>query len=776
MSNKHKKPAHPPSGPKDLKTRIERSLTEGRSQQALDLARQLYKLERTAEHQEVLKRASLARARHLLEQGYSRDAASLLETAQQIDPSNPAWLLALADLLARSGAVQKALSLLPVLPDSPDKARILTHAVDAAVQQQAAGRATLPATLQPDFDRVVQAFRQTEAGQDEQARDTLQGIGLRSPFLEWKLLLRGLQAYYQNDDARALENWQRLDSQRLPARLAAIYRFQIDPAFRSAQPAATQEALKKQVERLQGPSLAQQLKQWRRPTANRAGLSAAFRELDSLIPTIRQQAPQLLPRLARFFYWSIVKTGPDDILRYRRVFGPPADDPSFHRLQALGMENVGNLEDAHEVWQSYEKDVAGFSWPADEVKRARALIWLRMGKNAQTIPSHKKLKKLPVFLRDDPDRPDPLDPPAEQCFRKSLALSPDLLQAHEALFLHEIDEERPGSAIKAGQALLEHFPDHVPTLEKLADLLQEKGNRDEALTLLQRAVKNNPLNRRLRGELSTAHQYCARAAAETSRFEEARQHYQLALDFDDQQDHSHILCKQAACEFKAGETARAEELVQQARTQAASSLDVSFHMLIEVSRLNLDKALKKRFEKEFTAGLAEPPTAGDALAMLETVASHQFSHVVYTGSKTQFKKVLSYVEKARLRKVQFSEQQLERLCTMLIDTDAGQRTRRGYLHDGQMHFRENPVFDLLEVEYEVRNAANRFTAYRFTYQLAEAERKTNALPEGPRKEQLLARITDLKGFMGEMNPFGSGFPFFDMFDPFGEDEDDDDER
>ena len=44
-----------------------------------------------------------------------------------------------------------------------------------------------------------------------------------------------MTAYYQNDDARALDNWQRLDPKRVPARLAAPLRAVIDPAFRAAQ-------------------------------------------------------------------------------------------------------------------------------------------------------------------------------------------------------------------------------------------------------------------------------------------------------------------------------------------------------------------------------------------------------------------------------------------------------------------------------------------------------------------------------------------------------------
>src|SRR5207249_2030483 len=107
----------------------------------------------------------------------------------------------------------------------------LGHAVDSALRQGKPGRDTLPETLRPQFDVILQAFAQSAAGQDEEARTTLQGIGLQSPFLEWKLLLRGLLAYYEKDDARAVENWSRLNSERLPARLAAPLRFVIDEPY-----------------------------------------------------------------------------------------------------------------------------------------------------------------------------------------------------------------------------------------------------------------------------------------------------------------------------------------------------------------------------------------------------------------------------------------------------------------------------------------------------------------------------------------------------------------
>src|SRR5262249_15033117 len=135
-------------------------------------------------------------------------------------------------------------------PGEISASNFLGALADAALEQDS--RDLLPAALQADFDHIRTAFYQQVEGQDDAVREGLQAIGLHSPFVDWKLLLRGLHAYYHNDDARAVENWQRLDPERLPARVAAPLLAEVDPAFRSRQPPEAQKALRRQFEGLQG--------------------------------------------------------------------------------------------------------------------------------------------------------------------------------------------------------------------------------------------------------------------------------------------------------------------------------------------------------------------------------------------------------------------------------------------------------------------------------------------------------------------------------------------
>jgi hypothetical protein len=98
-----------------------------------------------------------------------------------------------------------------------------------------ADRAVRAGDDSPEAVAVRGAFAAYAAGDDEAARAALQVIGLSSPVLDWKLLLRGRIAHAAGDDARAGENWKRLDPRRLPAKLAGLFNPTTPTAARQAR-------------------------------------------------------------------------------------------------------------------------------------------------------------------------------------------------------------------------------------------------------------------------------------------------------------------------------------------------------------------------------------------------------------------------------------------------------------------------------------------------------------------------------------------------------------
>lgn len=767
MSKKHKHHSTSTYTPAELRPRIDRARNEGRFQQALELTKQLYKYEPTPAHLELLREVYLGRARQLRTQGQTREALTVLDVAAHLEGASAAWLERLGEEMALCGDIKRTLALLDKLPDPAAATGLLARVADAAVQQEAAGRAALPPALQTDFDRVLRAFEQIESGQDEAARETLQSIGLRSAFLEWKLLLRGLQAYWNNDDERAVENWQRLTPDRLPARLAAPFRFRIDAAFRAAQPPTTQGVLQKQIDRLQGSTLLSQLRSLQATLAHKSKMPAALRQVETLLPALRQEAPQLVPRLAACFYWHILETGPDDVLRYQRVFGPPPDDPHFHRLHALGYERAGELDVAHNHWQQYEQEIAAHPerWPGDQANHARALIWHHMGQNAASIPEPRRKQRRSFGLFDDDDEPlTSLKPPAEKCFQKSLELASDLLETHEALVHYHLDGKREARAEKAARQLLEHFPNHVPTLELLSDLRRKRGDFATALELIQQAMRGNALDRRLRRKVSDAHLLLARTHVEAGRFDEARQQFQAALDLSSGPDGSMILAHWAACEFKAGDDARAEELIQQALARTTAPVGVAYLLLTEVLRLKLARHLKTRFEQDLKSGLTTPNADG-AVFLTRILAGLHTVGVKYIGQKGHTQKVLSYIYKTR--SLAFTEPQLEELCRNLLDMEAYPQTRRN-ADIGENQYPDSAVFPYLHALAWIQEKGRRVPTWQVVPLLKRARSLAQGQPPNERRDRMLE---DIDRYLHEYNPFD--FDFLDQI--FGFDDDDSDD-
>ena len=766
----------------DLRTRIDRAANEGRFQHALELARQLHKSDPNPANRELLHRVGLGRARQLRQEGRTRDAAATLHGLLDTPGVQPAWHAELAGELAACGEVQQAQSLLGEKADPHALDNFLAQAADAAVEREQRGRDLLPDTLRPDFQHILTAFLQLQAGDDEAMRVSLQPIGLRSPFLEWKLFLRGLQAYYQNDDPRALENWQRLEPERLPAHLAAPLRFSIDKDYQAAQPPKTQAILRKQADTLQSSESLRLLNDLRSATAGPKHYPSILRKAEAAKKVLEAEAPHLVPRLATYFYWATMTQGePEDVPRYQRTFGAPAHDPHFHRLHALAWERAHVLDEAHKHWQQYEKEIEAnpTAWPGETGTRARALIWQRMGRNAASIPEGEMLKRLPPFLRNHPDRPKPLKPTTEECFRKSIALAPELAETHLNLFHHLAFTNKPARAIKAGQALLALQPNHLEMLTELAAYLQEQQQYAEAIEVYEQALKNNPLDRSLRSRLSTSHLFNARTLAEAGRYDEARRGYQTCLDLE-ASEKSSVLCKWAACEIKAGDATRGEELLQRALAASSSGLAVNFSMVIEAIRLKLPPAVKKRFEKGFADGLTLPPDPETAMHLASTAGSHRAAGIEYRGQKGHEKKVLDYLKKAQ--STPFTENQLESVCESLVEIGS-YRLAKSYTEMAGRRFNQNPVFKVLEAENELDRGEGLYQPWRVRYLLTEARRLAESLPPGPRRDHLLERIQSHMESIEEMNPFArmfdDGMGPFGGFDPFNgpdeyEDEDDED--
>lgn len=760
--------------PVSLRQRVEQAIAENRYQTGLDLARQLFRQEPLPEHRELLFRATVGRARQLREQRATNDAAAMFERAREAANGDTAKLTLLVDELAASGDYTRAKALFDSLPEPRPAIRIAERAADIALERGDKGRELLLPPWRGDYDRIRSAFGHLAAGRDDDARADLQAIGLQSPFLEWKLLLRGLLAYFQNEDARALENWQRLDVKLLPARIAALFRWQFDADFRSAQSPDAQHLYRQQSERLQGNAVLNGLRRIQKEFAKSEQSRYAFNELQTLLPAIQQACPQLLPKLTNCFYWHVVHhgefgAGPN---AYRKWFGAPADDPDLVRMEALMHESDKRYGEANRCWKSYAAALPQLTaiFPGDENTKAQAMVWHRMGQNAQKQDEMLDMfDSMPIFAFAPPDRrPKKLPQSAADCFQRAAKLAPTWREPHLSLLGLHRKSGNDRAAIEIARRILKFNPDDLPTLRALADALLAVGENGEAAKVLERALSLNPLLSELHPQLLRAKQRHAIELLLQKRIDEARSAVSALQQL--LPSNVFLLALAAAADYLAGESARAELALQKVADADPNRPVVAAFMLGLASALKLPKAVKSRFDKEFKAWLAAPPTPRIAASLAVTFAMYETDKFQYFGLQSHRKKALSLAQK--IVSYPFSIDEMRSLGSALLTMRQLTLLKRLAPFWRLQHPRA-PEPDYFEVEARLVGSDDQWPIWRVRPMLETAKKKVELMAANPYKEQLAKSINARLQQFEEIDPslmrdFAKSFgPFFDEDDDEG---------
>src|SRR5207247_2459016 len=138
---------------------------------------------------------------------------------------------------------------------------------------------------------------------------TVADIPQASPAYDWKLLIQGLTAFYANVPT-ALEFWQQLTPERVPAAVAAPLRAQLDPAFVASQPPQRQGELLAFGQRFHAEPWLMRLEDTRNLLAQEA-LPTALRRGGEAARGIPPESHDLHQRLARTLYWAVAQHGND---------------------------------------------------------------------------------------------------------------------------------------------------------------------------------------------------------------------------------------------------------------------------------------------------------------------------------------------------------------------------------------------------------------------------------------------------------------------------------
>jgi tetratricopeptide (TPR) repeat protein len=711
-------------------------------------------------HAALLRTTLLQAAEHFDAHAQPADLKRVLDAAVRLNHHEPAWVRAVGELLARAGRRSEGDLLAAPLNDPTFTAKLNAHHADWLVRTR--NHSQVPDDWRAGYDAVTTAFLHYHAGKDDPAREALNAIGLSSPFLEWKLLLRGLIAWSTNDDAKAVENISRLNPTRYPARLAAPVRVQIDAAFAQSQPPAVKAKLAEQGQRLRAVGLVAKLAKVRGELARSRKLGPAFKAAEPVVSELKKAAPHLLPKLADAFYFAIAKRGePTDLPKHTKLFGPPPADPAFHKLEAMVLEEINDLEISLQKWAAFEGWLAGVpaGWSGPLAERARAVLLKRMAGLAADIEADaadpRAIDAFGGFFgapaRKPKEKRKPVDPTVY--LKRAADLAPDWEPVAQELFNTAVDRGDFTAAEAAARRFLEHNPQSMPVLSALASLKGTQGDTAEALGLRRRALAVNPLdaaNRHLVGAATVAH---ARNLAVGGGLADAETLLEESRPLLEEKLPTSYFALRAVLHRKAKRPAEADTAAEAALRQKTSRLVARLYLHANAVLLKLKPKEKAAAAKELADALEPVPTPGEAASLLTGYDMYLGEGLKYTGQKTQEKKILEAVMRA-VDSPEGAEVEFEAVAGLLQNRRQFAQALKAAAALAR-RFPKNPLFPLVLAQAELGKSKG-----RAGYKVTEPLRKAKALAEASTEErhkQLLPQIDDL---LKASDPFGGLFGGF----------------
>ena len=618
--------------------------------------------------------------------------------------------------------------------------------------------AAIPEEWQPAYAALQTALQHYDAKRDDDAREALNAIGLGSPFLEWKVWLRGLLAWGAEDAGRALENWARLNPQRLPYRLAAPLRSQADAAWLADQP-ALKEQIRAQYQRLATGGLAGQLRSLRPELAGRTGLAKALKLAEGLLPRLKETHPALVPKLIHVFYHTLLKRGePGDLDRFVKVFGRVPDDPSFFKLSAQIFEGIDDLGQALQMWASYVDWCEGAAkWPPLLKKQAVAIIYRTMAGIARDFDKFEFDVADNFFAplrKAKPKKPAAPVPKPSEFLRKALEAVPDWEPAASDLMAAYDDEKSTPAAAAFAEKFLAANPDAMGVRLAYVDVLMARGDYAGSLEQLAPLRKANPFDAEIRGKVVDCVLYCI---------------YLLAID-----DH----CNAAASLLKEesellasespavtlhlryslfGKLKRAAEAEAEIRKIVPTSLVHSFLLNANAQIFKAKPAVKSAAGKAYKAALAADPAPDEVISLFYAYRFFRGGRIEFTGQKAMLKGIVDAMLAAGANPA-LTEPLAVELIARLGPLMTAPKMEKLAAALGK-RFPKHPLFPLCIVELWAETHDSSRAPYKIVNLLRKAKELVRNTSD-PAHKVLEARIDDLSE---QLDPYATLRNMFDGF-------------
>ena len=758
---RHQKPTHNKAAatdPEAQRNTVERLIESGKAKEAFKEAKLYYHRDASAENRHLVERTYLVRIRTLIDGRMTSAGQEVAQSALEFGIKDPSLMRELILLLPQVGLADKALALQEQFGAPELRAELMLKLADRAVVHPESGAGMLP-ELHAAAEPVRQAFVALDANNDARALELLQAIPRSSPMADWRYFVRGLVAFRQNDREQATANWDRLNPQRAAQKIARAL-------LAGEKPGAPREQLTVMERSVYGEPVLDRLAEFR-AALERADWNRVLYLVGPLRQTLNRIDPRHSQRLTDVLLLPLASEIKKQSLReaqrllgaFKAALEPLPWDPKWHRFEAILWEGPqGGLNEAVRYWQLYLQDLEqGAPGLPGELRQVQALVWLRIGELTGELADEADPEGFPFAPRRLDLDVAKLRDQSTAALQQSLRLYPKRRQTHQLLIDNYSAWDQPERMVAALEQMIEAFPDDIDALKRLIHERQLRDEPEHVLKCVARIRKLKPLDPHLDDNEAWGRLALARHLALKSRWDEARAefaHVETALK--GYVPGYRALVRRAALEFKAGDTARAEELVAQARLLVTEPTALWLALTIELIRYKLPKALAQRFDREFKTAVAKKVTSETAGALAELIGGYFAGKVEYTGRAGHTKEILRYLK--RTTRLTYQEPELRRVCMLLESLGDDDKLLGSLVKRGRKLFPRSPFFLKAEAEVDMRKGPLDFNPRHTQKQLEQALALAQA-SQNPEDSALIPGIKDLLSRVRQVSDAMASFPF-----------------
>ncbi|WP_425617839.1 hypothetical protein NA78x_001528 [Anatilimnocola sp. NA78] len=690
-------------------TEVERLIEKGRIKEAFKQAKQCLHQQNTPDNRCLVEKTYLLRIDELARGEMVSAAAEVAKNFLDFGVTDPSSLEQLVLILPRIGMASQALALADRI-ESPDaKMRLGIKVADEAVLHPVQ-LANVSPEVRAGAERIRAALAAVERASDSDALDLLKEIPRNSPWADWRYFVRGLIAFYREDQTQTLENWNRLDPQRAAHSIAEVLQRSTNavafpaqvgkkntPDFSQLEIAAFGEPLLTWTEELQRliDPISHKGPDWQK----------ACRKLSLLRTGLQRYDPRLAQRLTEVLIMPVMEIATqlsfaqaERLLRdFTTAAEPLTFDPQWNRFWALMWEQEqGDAQVAIEHWQKYLADLEQLSTlePAQR-RRMQAVVWRHIAE----IHVDSDVPSFTSVAAERGPTPEQLRP-AIEALEQSLRLDPQQRATYQMLLELTVGCDLPDATAEFARRFLAAFPAEVTAVRLLIEHYRRLDEADEMLRYVERMREIQPLESTLVSDEFWARISLARQLAIAGKLDEGwAELARCEVLVPESADSYRMFTRRAILKLKAGQDAEAVEFVNLACRKLDEPTAIWLALHIDSIRYRLPRKLQDQFNDSLQSALKNKVTSQTAGQLAELLYAIAFYGIEYAGFTQHSDDVARYLR--RTTRIKFAEKDLRTVCCFLKHIQADPDLLEKLVKKGLKSFPQASVYQSLAADLEM---------------------------------------------------------------------------